>query len=83
MSFQLGINMRTFTLSAAAAAIALTLATGGQIVGVAFTAPAYAQTAQQSSNIVTDGISKIKDAASAGVEAFKQEMSNIPPHSRS
>ena len=43
--------MRTFTLSAAAAALALTLATGGQIVGVAFTASAYAQTTQQSSNI--------------------------------
>lgn len=39
--------------------------------------------AQQSSNIVTDGISKIKDAASAGVDAFKQEINNIPPHSRS
>jgi len=38
--------MRTFTFSAAAAALALTLATGGQIVGAAFTAPAYAQTAQ-------------------------------------
>ena len=43
--------MRTFTLSAAAAAFALTLATGGQIVGVAFTAPAYAQSTQQSGNL--------------------------------
>ena len=43
--------MRTFTLSAAAAALALTLVTGGQILGVAFTAPAYAQTTQQTSNI--------------------------------
>jgi len=39
--------------------------------------------AQHSTNIVSDGISRIKDADSAGVDAFKQEMSNIPPHSRS
>jgi len=43
--------MRHFTFSAAAAALALTLATGGQIVGAAFTAPAYAQTAQQAGNL--------------------------------
>jgi hypothetical protein len=43
--------MRTFTLSVATAALALTLATGGQIVGAAFTAPAYAQTAQQAGNL--------------------------------
>jgi hypothetical protein len=43
--------MRNFTFSAAAAALALTLATGGQIVGAAFTAPAYAQTAQQAGNL--------------------------------
>jgi hypothetical protein len=45
------MNMRNFTFSAAAAALALTLATGGQIVGAAFTAPAYAQTAQQAGNL--------------------------------
>ncbi|PHY06630.1 MAG: hypothetical protein CK528_08050 [Alcaligenaceae bacterium] len=43
--------MRNFTFSAAAAALALTLVTGGQIVGAAFTAPAYAQTAQQAGNL--------------------------------
>ncbi|MEN9588389.1 MAG: hypothetical protein RLZZ481_175 [Pseudomonadota bacterium] len=43
--------MRNFTFSAAATALALTLATGGQIVGAAFTAPAYAQTAQQAGNL--------------------------------
>ena len=43
--------MRNFTFSVAAAALALTLATGGQIVGAAFTAPAYAQTAQQAGNL--------------------------------
>lgn len=43
--------MRNFTFSAAAAALALTLVTGGQIVGAAFTAPAYAQTAQKAGNL--------------------------------
>ena len=38
---------------------------------------------QQPGNIVSEGISRIKDAASAGVDAFKQEINNIPPHSRS
>ncbi len=33
------------------------------------------------SGSVSDGFNKIKDAASAGVEAFKQEMSNVHPRS--
>jgi len=43
--------MRTFLLSAATTALALTLTTGGQIIGAAFTAPAYAQTTQQAGSL--------------------------------
>lgn len=39
--------------------------------------------AQLSSHSFSDGISKIKDAASAGMDAFKQEMGNIPPQTKS
>jgi len=39
--------------------------------------------AQQSSSTFSEGIHRFKDAASAGVDAFKQEMSNIPPHTKS
>ena len=43
--------MRTFLLSAVTTALALTLTTGGQIIGAAFTAPAYAQTTQQAGSL--------------------------------
>jgi gas vesicle protein len=36
---------------------------------------------QQSTSVVSDGLNKIKGAASAGVEAFKQEMGNVHPRS--
>ena len=43
--------MRKFVLSAAAAALALTLGTGGELSGVSLNSPAYAQSSQQSANL--------------------------------
>jgi hypothetical protein len=37
--------------------------------------------AHNASGTVTDGLHKFKDAAAAGVEAFKQEISNVQSRS--
>ena len=43
--------MRKFVLTAASAALALTLSTGGELSGVSLNAPAFAQSNQQSANL--------------------------------
>jgi len=43
--------MRKFVLTAATAALALTLSTGGELSGLSLNAPAYAQSGQQSGNL--------------------------------
>jgi hypothetical protein len=47
----LRITMRKFVLTAATAALALTLSTGGELSGISLNATAYAQSGQQSGNL--------------------------------
>ena len=66
--------MRNFTLSAAAAALALTLATGGQIVGAGFTTPAYAQTAQQTGTMSTAELQSLVSSIALYPDALLSQM---------
>ena len=66
--------MRKFSLSAATAAMALTLATGGGLVGVSLTAPAYAQTSNQTANLTLPQLESLVSSIALYPDSLLSQM---------
>ncbi len=65
---------RKFTLSAATAALALTLATGGMIVGGSLTQPAFAQSAAQSANLTQPQLESLVSSIALYPDSLLSQM---------
>jgi hypothetical protein len=66
--------LRKFSLSAATAAMALTLATGGELVGASLTAPAYAQSSNQNANLTLPQLESLVSSIALYPDSLLSQM---------
>lgn len=66
--------MRKFSLSTATAVMALTLATGGELVGASLIAPAYAQTSNQTANLTLPQLESLVSSIALYPDSLLSQM---------
>lgn len=67
-------KMQKFSLSAASAALALTLTTGGMLVGASLTQPVHAQTAGQSANLTLPQLESLVSSIALYPDSLLSQM---------